>query len=99
MNRMHWLDALAAKVTVARQPRFFEDGWGSNALLEKLTRGPQGFAFPELTEVTVRPARREGHLLVQEGRFPSPAAVGSLPEACREARFQLLLPHDAGPRP
>ena len=99
MNRMHWLDALAAKVTVARQPRFFEDGWGSNALLEKLTRGPQGFAFPELSEVTVRQAKREGHLLVQEGRFPSPAAVGSLPEACREARFQLLLPHDAGPRP
>ncbi|WP_375770631.1 alpha/beta hydrolase family protein [Archangium gephyra] len=99
MNRMHWLDALAARFTVARQPRFFEEGWGSNTLLEKLTRGPQGFAFPELSEVTMRPARREGHLLVQEGRFPSPAAVGSLPEACREARFQLLLPRDAGPRP
>ncbi|HYO55891.1 alpha/beta hydrolase family protein [Archangium sp.] len=99
MNRMHWLDALAARLLVARQPRFFEDGWGSQALLEKLTRGPQGFAFPELSEVTMRQARREGRLLVQEGRFPSPAAVGSLPEACREARFQLLLPHDAGPRP
>lgn len=99
MNRMHWLDALAARFMVARQPRFFEDGWGSNALLEKLTRGPQGFAFPELSEVTMRHPRREGRLLVQEGRFPSPAAVGSLPAACQEARFQLLLPRDAGPRP
>jgi hypothetical protein len=99
MNRMHWLDALAARLTVARQPRFFEDGWGSNALLEKLTRGSQSFAFPELSEVTMRHPRREGRLLVQEGRFPSPAAVGSLPEACQEARFQLLLPQDAGPRP
>ncbi|HZI10755.1 MAG TPA: hypothetical protein VE153_10235 [Myxococcus sp.] len=54
MNRMHWLDALAARVLVARQPRFFEDGWGSTALLEKLTRDPQGFAFPELSEVAMR---------------------------------------------
>jgi dienelactone hydrolase len=99
MNRMHWLDALAARFLVTRQPRFFEEGWGSNALLEKLTRGSQGFAFPELSEVTMRPERREGRLRVREGRFPSPAAVGSLPEACREARFQLLLPGDAGPRP
>jgi pimeloyl-ACP methyl ester carboxylesterase len=99
MNRMHWLDALAARLTVARQPRFFEEGWGSNALLEKLTRGPQGFAFPELSEVRLRHLGREGRLLVQEGRFPSPAAVGSLPAACQEARFQLLLPQDAGPRP
>ncbi len=36
MNHMHWLDALAARLTVARQPRFFEDCWGSNTLLEKL---------------------------------------------------------------
>lgn len=98
MSRMHWLDALAARL-MKRRERFFADGWGSSALLEKLTRGPQGFAFPELAEVTMRQPRREGTLLVQEGRFPSPAAVGSLPEACREARFQLLLPHDAGPRP
>ena len=99
MNRMHWLDALCARWMVARQPRFFEDGWGSSALLEKLTRGPQGFAFPELSDVRMSPPRREGHLLVQEGRFPSPAAVGSLPAACQEARFQLLLPHEAGPLP
>lgn len=99
MNRMHWLDALAARFMVTRQPRLFEDGWGSQAVLEKLSRGPQGFAFPELSEVALGPVRREGHLLIQEGHFPSPAAVGSLPEACREARFQLLLPRDAGPRP
>lgn len=99
MNRMHWLDALAARFSVTRQPRFFEDGWGSQALLEKLTRGPQGFAFPELTEVTLRHLKPEGRLLVQEGRFPSPAAVGSLPATCQEARFQLLLPRDAGPLP
>ncbi|ATB30928.1 alpha/beta hydrolase family protein [Melittangium boletus] len=99
MNRMHWLDALSAKLVAARRPRFFEDGWGSSALLEKLTRAPHGFAFPELHDVAMSPPRREGHLLVQEGRFPSPAAVGSLPEACQQARFQLLLPHAAGPLP
>jgi dienelactone hydrolase len=99
MNRMHWLDALSARWVVARQPRFFADGWGSSALLEKLTQGPQGFAFPELTDVRMGPPRREGALLVQEGRFPSPAAVGPLPASCQEAHFQLLLPHAAGPRP
>ncbi len=99
MNRMHWLDALAARLVAARRPRFFEEGWGSSALLEKLIRAPQGFAFPELHEVTLGPARREGALVVQEGHFPSPAAVGSLPEACARARFQLLLPHGAGPLP
>ncbi len=99
MNRMHWLDALSARLLVTRQPRFFSDGWGASGVLEKLTRGPQGFAFPELSEVTMRPPRREGRMLVQEGRFPSPAAVGSLPEACREARFQLLLPPEPGPPP
>jgi pimeloyl-ACP methyl ester carboxylesterase len=99
MNRMHWLDALAARFVATRRPRFFEDGWGASGVLEKLTRGPQGFAFPELHDVTLGPPRREGRLLVQEGRFPSPAAVGSLPEACHQARFQLLLPHDAGPLP
>lgn len=99
MNRMHWLDSLAARFLVTRRPRFFEDGWGSSAVLEKLARGPVGFAFPELAEVTMSQPRREGHLLVQEGRFPSPAAVGSLPESCQEARFQLLLPHDTGPLP
>ena len=97
MNRMHWLDALSARFLVTRQPPFFADGWGSQALLQKLTQGPQGFAFPELSEVTVRPPRREGRLLVQEGRFPSPASVGSLPEACRQARFEFLLPPEPGP--
>ncbi|MET0406491.1 MAG: alpha/beta hydrolase family protein [Cystobacter sp.] len=99
MNGMHWLDAFSARWVMARQPRFFEDGWGSSALLEKLTQGPQGFAFPELTDVRMSPPRREGALLVQEGRFPSPAAVGSLPASCQEAHFQLLLPRAAGPLP
>jgi pimeloyl-ACP methyl ester carboxylesterase len=95
---MHWMDSLAARL-VARRPRFFKDGWGSNALLEKLSQSPHGFGLPELHEVTLSTARREGRLLVQEGRFPSPAAVGPLPASCAEARFQLLLPVDAGPRP
>jgi dienelactone hydrolase len=99
MKRMHWLDALTARLLVARQPRFFEDGWGPASLLDKLTHAPQGFAFPELHEVALGPARRQGRLLVQEGRFPSPAAVGSLPASCHQARFQLLLPHEAGPLP
>ena len=101
MDRMHWLDALSARWMAGegRRPRFFADGWGSSALLDKLVRGPQGFAFPELAEVRMSPARREGRLLVQEGRFPSPAAVGSLPASCQEARFQLILPHGAGERP
>ena len=55
--------------------------------------------MPELHEVTLSAPRRQGRFLVQEGRFPSPAAVGPLPAACAEARFQLLLPPDAGPRP
>jgi len=99
MTRMHWLDALSARWQMPRQPRFFEDGWGSNVLLEKLTKGPHGFAFPELAEVTLRHLPPEGRLLVQEGRFASPAAVGSLPASCQEARFHLLLPRDAGPLP
>lgn len=99
MKRMHWMDALSARWWVARQPRFFEEGWGSEPLLEKLLRAPHGFAFPELREVALRPPVREGRLLVQEGRFPSPAAEGPLPASCHEARFQLLLPEQAGPRP
>ncbi|MCI0571073.1 MAG: alpha/beta hydrolase family protein [Myxococcaceae bacterium] len=95
---MHWLDAAAAR-WVARGPRFFQDGWGPGSVLEKLTHVPQGFAFPELSEVVLRPARQEGAVLVQEGRFPSPAAVGPLPAASHEARFQLVLPRDAEPRP
>jgi hypothetical protein len=96
--RLHWMDSLAARL-VARRPRFFQDGWGSSALLEKLSQGQQGFALPELHEVTLTAPRREGRLLVQEGRFPSPAAIGPLPASCAEARFQLLLPPDAGPHP
>jgi hypothetical protein len=95
---MHWMDSLAGRLA-ARRPRFFEDGWGARALLERLSKGPQGFALPELHEVTLSAVRREGRLLVQEGRFPSPAAVGPLPAASAEARFQLLLPIEAGPRP
>jgi len=95
---MHWMDSLAGRL-VARRARFFEEGWGSSALLERLSGGPQGFALPELHEVTLSAPRREGGVLVQEGRFPSPAAVGPLPAASAEARFQLLLPTKAGPRP
>jgi hypothetical protein len=95
---MHWMDAVAGRL-VSRRPRFFEEGWGSQALLERLSRGPHGFALPELHEVTLSAARREGGVLVQEGRFPSPAAVGPLPAASAEARFQLLLPEKGGARP
>lgn len=95
---MHWMDALAGRL-MSRRPRFFEDGWGSQALLERLSRGPQGFALPELHEMALSPPRREGGVWVQEGRFPSPAAVGPLPAASAEARFQLLLPAKAGPLP
>ncbi len=95
---MHWMDALSARL-VARRPRFFEDGWGSTALLEQLSRRQQGFGLPELHEVALSAPRREGGMLVQEGRFSSPAAVGPLPAACAEARFQLLLPANAGPTP
>lgn len=95
---MHWMDRVAGGLT-ARRPHFFEDGWGPSALLERLSQGPQGFALPELHEVTLTAPRSEGRLLVQEGRFPSPAAVGALPPACAEARFQLLLPSGAGSRP
>ena len=94
---MHWMDSLAARLT-ARRPRFFQEGWGAPSLLERLTRGGQGFGLPELHEVTLSPPRREGRVLVQEGHFPSPAAVGPLPAECAEARFQLLLPAtDSGP--
>lgn len=95
---MHWMDSLAGRL-MPRRPRFFQEGWGSSALLERLSQGPQGFAMPELHEVALSAPRRQGRFLVQEGRFPSPAAVGPLPAACAEARFQLLLPPDAGPRP
>jgi hypothetical protein len=95
---MHWMDRVAGRLA-ARRPRFFEDGWGSSALLERLSQGPQGFALPELHEVTLSAPRREGRLLVQEGRFASPAAVGPLPTECAEVRFQLLLPVESGPRP
>jgi hypothetical protein len=95
---MHWMDKVARRLT-ARRPRFFEEGWGASALLERLSRGPQGFALPELHEVTLSAPRREGRVLTQEGRFPSPAAVGPLPAASAEARFQLLLPAKAGPPP
>jgi dienelactone hydrolase len=96
--RAHWLDALSARL-VRRGPRFFADGWGPSGVLEKLTRGPQGFAMPELSQVFLRPERVEGPFRVQDGRFPSPAAVGSLPPEAQEARFRLLLPKGAGARP
>lgn len=95
---MHWMDRVAGRLA-ARRSHFFEEGWGPSALLERLAQGPQGFALPELQEVTLSAPRREGRLLVQEGRFASPAAVGPLPAECAEARFQLLLPPEAGPRP
>jgi hypothetical protein len=95
---MHWMDSLVARL-MARRPRFFEDGWGPSSLLERLARSPHGFALPELHEVSLSAPRREGRVLVQEGRFPSPAAVGPLPATCAEARFQLLLPQGAGPLP
>jgi hypothetical protein len=95
---MHWMDSVAGRL-IARRPRFFEEGWGAQALLERLSRGPQGFAMPELHEVTLSTSRRDGGVWVQEGRFPSPAAVGPMPAASAEARFQLLLPLKAGPRP
>jgi hypothetical protein len=95
---MHWMDSLAARMT-GRRPRFFQEGWGPESLLTRLSRGPQGFEFPELHEQTLRSPVRQGRWLVQEGRFPSPAAVGPLPAECAEARFQLLLPADVGPRP
>ncbi|WP_224361541.1 alpha/beta hydrolase family protein [Hyalangium versicolor] len=88
---MHWMDSLAARL-VTRRPRFFSEGWGSQALLERLSEGPQGFALPELHEVTLSASRRQWGMRVQEGRFASPAAVGPLPTSCAEARFQLLLP-------
>jgi hypothetical protein len=98
-RRAHWLDRLAAPL-VARGPRFFCDGWGSFSLLERLTRAPQGFGIPELAQgVALRPSRREGALVLQEGRFESPAAVGPLPVACHQAHFQLVLPAGAGERP
>jgi dienelactone hydrolase len=96
--RMHWLDAAAARM-VRRGPRFFSDGWGPMGIIDKLMRGPHGFAFPELKEVALRPARQERGVLVQEGRFPTPAAVGPLPVSSHEAHFQLVLPREAGPRP
>jgi hypothetical protein len=95
---MHWMDSLAARL-MARRPRFFPEGWGPESLLERLSRGTQGFGLPELHEVALSAARREGPFLVQEGRFPSPAAVGPLPVACAEAGFQLLLPPEGGARP
>lgn len=95
---MHWMDALAGRL-MSRRPRFFEDGWGSQALLERLSRGPQGFALPELADMALSTPRHDGGVWVQEGRFPSPAAVGPLPAASAEARFQLLLPAKAGPLP
>lgn len=95
---MHWMDR-AAGLFVARRPRFFEEGWGPTALLERLSGGSQGFGLPELHEVRLSRPRREGRVWVQEGRFTSPAAVGPLPATCAEARFQLLLPSEAGPRP
>jgi hypothetical protein len=96
---MHWMDSLAARLT-ARRPRFFQEGWGAQALLERLTRGGQGFGLPELHEVTLSPPLRRGRVVVQEGQFPSPAAVGPLPAECAQARFQLLLPAvEAGEMP
>jgi len=95
---MHWLDALMAR-WVARQPRFFQEGWGPSGLLERLLQEPPGVFLPELTDVVLGPERRQGRLRVREGRFTSPAAVGPLPAACHQARFRLLLPERAGPRP
>jgi dienelactone hydrolase len=98
MGRMHWMDGMAARLAT-RRARFFVDGWGSSALLERLTLGQKSFAFPELHDVLLGPVRKEGGVLVQEGRFTSPAAVGPLPQATHQARFELLLPPDAGPHP
>lgn len=95
--QIHWLDNLFARVVLSRSPRYFSEGWGPLSELEALLAAPR---IPlDHHVLALGPARREGRLLVQEGHFESPAATGLMPPACREARIQLVLPEEAGPRP
>ncbi|MDI1479367.1 alpha/beta hydrolase family protein [Polyangium sp. y55x31] len=95
--RIHWLDALFARVVLSRTPRYFSDGWGPLSELDALVEPPR--TPVDLHDLTLGPVHREGPLLVQEGRFGSPAARELMPPACREACFQLVLPAGAGARP
>ncbi|XXY44809.1 alpha/beta hydrolase family protein [Sorangium sp. So ce269] len=98
-TRVHWVDALFARLVLSREPRYFEDGWGPSALLDELARPPRAAAPPSLGDVALGPPARDGRLCVQEGQCTSPAIGPALPQACWTMRFQLLLPSGAGPRP
>ncbi|MDI1442679.1 alpha/beta hydrolase family protein [Polyangium sp. 6x1] len=95
--RIHWLDALFGRVVLSRSPRYFSDGWGPLSALDALIVPPR--TPGELHDLSLGPTLREGPLVVQEGRFESPAAKSPMPPACSHARFQLVLPAEAGPHP
>ncbi|HVK69328.1 MAG TPA: alpha/beta hydrolase family protein [Polyangium sp.] len=94
---MHWLDALFGQIVLSRSPRYFSDGWGPLSERDALLEPPR--APSDLNDLVIGRAVREGHLLVQEGRFKSPAATELMPPACHAARFQLMLPAGADARP
>ena len=95
--QMHWLDALFGQIVLSRSPRYFSDGWGPLSERDALLEPPR--APSDLNDLVIGRAVREGHLLVQEGRFKSPAATELMPPACHAARFQLMLPAGADARP
>ncbi|XXY23768.1 hypothetical protein WME88_05550 [Sorangium sp. So ce216] len=96
-TRVHWVDALFARLVLSREPLYFEDGWGPSALLDELAQPPRGAIPPSLGDVALGLPAREGRLCVQEGQCTSPAIGPELPQACWTMRFQILLPSGAGP--
>lgn len=90
---MHPLDRLLGLLVPRRS--LFRDGWGDGDLLGALDLAGLA-APPSPAEVAWGAARREGGLLVQDGRFESPER--RLPPAVRGARVRRLRPAAGGPR-
>jgi len=77
-------------VMVARGPRrlrFFTEGWGDEAVLDRLTL-PSG--DPDPIDVEWHEERSAGDLSVQDGAFDSP--VRDLPEAAQRGDVRLIRP-------
>ena len=89
---MHWLDRAAA-LAAARMPlnrRPFSRGWGDRGLIEDYIARAADRSVVDPIEVTVRPARRSGDVVMRDLAFESPE--DRLPDRVRTVRARWVEP-------